>query len=92
VRIEWHQLAQADLIELIKYIANDNPVAATRSHEEIRRQVGLLASYPEIGRPGRIRGTRELVVSGTPFIAVYRTGELVTILRVLHGAQRWPAS
>lgn len=90
--IEWHQLAQGDLIELIKYIANDNPVAATRIHEEIRRQVGLLETYPEIGRLGRIRGTRELVVSGTPFIVVYRTGEHITILRVLHGAQRWPAS
>ncbi len=51
----------------------------------------MLAKYPEIGRPGRVRGTRELVVAGTPYIAAYRImGEVVTVLRVLHGARRWP--
>jgi plasmid stabilization system protein ParE len=53
--------------------------------------VELLIETPEIGRPGRIEGTRELVIQRTPYIAAYRIdGETVRILRVLHGAQEWP--
>jgi toxin ParE1/3/4 len=84
-------LARADLAELVEYIAADNPTAGYRVHEDIRKQTGLLAIYPEIGRPGRVRGTRELVVTGTPYIAAYRfAGGVVTVLRLLHGARRWP--
>jgi len=50
-----------------------------------------LAAYPELGRPGRRRGTRELVASGTPYIVVYRLRlSSVRVLAVMHGAQRWP--
>ncbi len=77
---------------IAEYIARDNPTAAYAVHEAIRRQVGRLADHPRIGRPGRIKGTRELVVSGTPYIVAYRAAaNEVTILRILHGAQRWPA-
>ena len=92
MRVEWHRLAQSDLTELMTFIAAEDPAAAARVHSEIRRQIGMLATYPEIGRLGRVPGTRELVVTGTPFIAAYRLGETVTILRVLHGARRWPLS
>jgi toxin ParE1/3/4 len=51
----------------------------------------LLSENPEIGRPGRVRDTRELVVARTPFIVAYRIRPaVVEIVRVLHGAQRWP--
>lgn len=90
MKIVWHPLAQADLIELITYIANDNPPAAERVHDEIRRQIGMLAGYPEMGRIGRVPGTRELILAGTPFVAVYAVDDAITILRVLHGARRWP--
>jgi toxin ParE1/3/4 len=91
VRVEWHPLARADLAELVAYIASDSPVAAYRVHYDIRKQTGLLAIHPEIGRPGRVRGTRELVITGTPYIAAYRfAGDVVTVLRLLHGARRWP--
>jgi toxin ParE1/3/4 len=90
VKIVWHPLAQADLIELITYIANDNPPAAARVHDEIRRQIGMLSGYPEMGRIGRVPRTRELIVAGTPFVTVYGVDDAVTILRVLHGARRWP--
>jgi toxin ParE1/3/4 len=84
-------LARADLAELVAYIASDNPVAAYRVHDDIRKQTTLLAIYPELGRPGRVRGTRELVVTGTPYIVAYRFAEdVVTVLRLLHGARRWP--
>jgi plasmid stabilization system protein ParE len=59
----------------------------------IRTCVEGLVQFPEMGRPGRIEGTRELVISSTPYIAAYRiVDEAVRILRVLHGAQQWPDS
>ena len=90
MKIVWHPLAQADLIALITFIAIDNPTAAARVHDEIRRQIGMLSEYPEMGRMGRVAGTRELIVAGTPFVAVYKIDDTITILRVLHGARRWP--
>ena len=73
------------------YIAVDNPSAAYRVHEEIRTQTEVLAMNSEVGRRGRVPGTRELVLMGTPYIAVYLVaGDVVTVLRVLHGAWRWP--
>ena len=91
MRVEWHPLARADLAELVAYIASDSPVAAYRVHDDIRKQTGLLVIHPGLGRPGRVRGTRELVISGTPYIAAYRfTGDVLTVLRLLHGARRWP--
>ena len=91
MRVDWHPLARTDLAELVEYIATDNPGAAYRVHDEIRKQINLLTTYPEIGRAGRVRGTRELVVTGTPYIAAYRlAGDVVFILRLLHGARRWP--
>lgn len=84
-------MARADLAELVAYIASDNPGAAYRVHDEIRKQTDLLATHPEIGRPGRARGTRELVVAGTPYIAAYRcAGDVLTVLRLLHRARLWP--
>ena len=91
MRVEWHPLARADLAEMVAYIASDNPAAGYRVHDDIRKQTNLLAIYPEIGRPGRVRGTRELVITGTPYIAAYRfAGDALTILRLLHGARLWP--
>ncbi len=90
MRILWHPLASTDLAELITYISSDNPKAAYRMHDEIRRQIGILSTHPEAGRVGRISGTRELVITGTPYIAAPRVSdEVITILR-LHGARRWP--
>ena len=93
MRVEWHPLARTDLAELVTYIAADNPKAAYRMHDEIRRQTGVLAAHPGAGRIGRVPGTRELVIVGTPYIAAYRvTKDAVTVLRLLHGARRWPLS
>jgi toxin ParE1/3/4 len=92
VRIEWRPLAENDLAEIVRYIAADSPQAAYHMQEEIARQTARLAEYPEIGRGGRVRGTRELVIARTPFVMAYRVGgEVVTVLRVLHGARKWPA-
>ena len=76
---------------IAEYIAQRNQTAAYAVEEAIRQQVGRLAEHPRSGRPGRVKGTRELVVSGTRYIVAYRVaGEVVMILRVLHGAQQWP--
>ncbi len=61
--------------------------------ERIEAEVERLARFPEIGRPGRVEGTRELVITGTPYIAAYSlAGARILILRILHGAQQWPGS
>ena len=57
----------------------------------IRQEVAILIDYPAAGRPGRVPNTRELVVAGTAYILPYRVaGRVVEILRVLHGARKWP--
>ncbi|WP_235911526.1 type II toxin-antitoxin system RelE/ParE family toxin [Mesorhizobium xinjiangense] len=91
MRVEWRPLAEQDLAEIVRYIATDNPQAAYGVLEVIREQSAKLADYPEIGRAGRVRGTRELVIAGTPFVVPYRVAnDIVTILRVMHGARKWP--
>jgi toxin ParE1/3/4 len=91
VRLEWSAFAIEDRNAIFDYIEEDSPSAAVVVDDRIRVQVRQLLQFPETGRPGRIEGTRELVISRTPYIAAYRiTGETVRILRVLHGAQLWP--
>lgn len=93
MNIIWLPTARANRTNAIDYIARKNLSAALDQLDEIERQSDMLAVYPEIGRVGRRRGTRELVVSRTPFILVYRLRprlKRVEILRLLHGAQNWP--
>lgn len=80
------------LDEIHAHIAVDGPKAALRTTQRIRTAVQGLALHPGLGRPGRVPGTRELVVTDTPFIVPYRVrGETIEIVAVFHGAQRWPA-
>ena len=91
MRVVWTARALRDLASLRAYIWQDNPAAAERQVERILAVAARLAEFPETGRPGRRAGTRELVVSRTPYLLPYRIrGELVEVLRVLHGRQRWP--
>jgi toxin ParE1/3/4 len=87
MEIRWLEDALADITEIYRYIAADDPKAAARVVGRIQAAVRLLAELPHRGRPGRWPGTRELIIPGMP----YRVqGELVEILRVFHGARRWP--
>ena len=80
-----------DLGAARSYIVLDNPTAALQQMEYIFDSVEILLRFPESGRLGRRRGTREFVISRTPFIVAYRVrGDTIELLRVLHGRQRWP--
>jgi toxin ParE1/3/4 len=89
--IVWTAPAGAQLAEAYSYIAESSPGAAVNQVELIVSATRNLADFPEMGRLGRRRGTRELVISGTPYIVVYRIRlSSVRVLAVMHGAQRWP--
>lgn len=91
MHVIWLEDASEDLGEIHGYIAQRNPAAATRIVERIVTAVARLATGPNLGRPGRVSGTRELVIRGTPYIVPYRiTGQNIEILRVYHGARQWP--
>jgi toxin ParE1/3/4 len=91
MRLRWAAPALRDLDALGDYIARDDPGAATRIVARIFEQTDQLAAHPHIGRPGRVPGTRELVVKDAPYIVPYRVrdGE-VELLAVFHGARQWP--
>ena len=89
--LEWSVLALGDRNAIFDYIEAESPRAAIDIDDRIRETVERLAEFPESGRAGRIDGTRELVISRTPYTAVYRiAGNAIRVLRVLHGAREWP--
>ena len=92
MRLRWTRPADRDLDEIAAYIGQDSPAAAARVVLELIDQaVTLLPTNPAIGRPGRVLGTRELVVGHLPYILAYRVREdAVEILRVLHTSRAWP--
>lgn len=91
MKLTWSAFALSDRDSIFTFIESDNPSAAVLIDERIVAAVRRLIDFPASGRVGRIAGTRELVISGTPYIAAYAvTKSAVRILRVLHGAQEWP--
>jgi toxin ParE1/3/4 len=91
MKIVWAAQALQDLMLVREHIKKDNESAAARVARRLRVAAKQLATHSEIGRPGRVGSTRELVVSGTPYILPYRIRhDSVEILAVLHGAQEWP--
>jgi toxin ParE1/3/4 len=94
MNIVWSPEAIQDLISLRAYIAEESPAGARRIVLRLLHDVEyLLPDNPHMGRPGRVPGTRELVIPRTPYIVPYRMqGESIQILHVYHGARRWPDS
>ncbi len=91
MKVLWLRRAERSLEQLADFIARDNPQAAYRMIMRLREAANALARTPDMGRPGRVRGTRELVVPGTPYILPYRaTKDSIQILHGLHGARSWP--
>ena len=91
MKVVWLPEAERNLENQLDFVSRHNARAAIALGDAIERSVRQLANHPRSARPGRVRGTRELVVPGTPFLIVYFLEEdAVVILRILHGAQRWP--
>lgn len=91
MRVVWLRRAIRDLEAVRDFVARDKPEAAQRLAGRLRKAVEVLAEQPGIGRPGRVPGTRELVVTNTPYLIPYRVrDQIIEILRVLHAARRWP--
>ncbi|MFA5119442.1 MAG: type II toxin-antitoxin system RelE/ParE family toxin [Candidatus Omnitrophota bacterium] len=91
MRVVWLENARAAREAAIEYIAQESLTAALSQLNEIEQQTSRLAEYPQLGRVGRKKGTRELVINRTPFIAIYRIkGGYIQVFRFLHGAQKWP--
>ena len=89
--VRWTALAQSEFDHQIDYVAADNLSAAYRLRDIVLKHTQMLANHPEMGRSGRKSGSRELVIAGTRYIAVYRLREpYVEIFRFLHGAQKYP--
>lgn len=83
--------AAIDLKSIETYIGSDNSLSAIHVLERIEEGAEYLITFPTIGRPGRVSKTRELIISGTPFIVVYQIpGTTIVVLRILHAARKWP--
>jgi toxin ParE1/3/4 len=91
MRVVWLRNAARDLDNQCAYVADDDPQAAARLAVRVKSAVSQLARHPAMGRPGRVEGTRELIIPGTSFVVPYRvSGDRIVLIRVLHAAQRWP--
>ncbi len=91
MQIRWLRTALRNLDEEATYIAADDPQAARLVVERVLNAVEVLASQPALGRPGRVPGTRELVVVNTRYVVPYRVrGQVVEVLRVFHTSRRLP--
>jgi toxin ParE1/3/4 len=93
LRLRWTRRAEGDLDDIAAYIGQDSPAAAARVVLElIERTEALLTRHAALGRPGRVLGTRELVIGGLPYVIPYRVRDNdIEILRVLHTSRRWPS-
>jgi len=89
--LQWLPKALANRDAQIAYIAQDNPLAAITQGDLIKTQVDQLIEQPGLGRIGRKRGTRELVISKTPFVVIFRVkAKRIEIIRLLHSSQQYP--
>jgi toxin ParE1/3/4 len=90
-QIEWRPQARADLLEIVAYIADDNPDAAQVLKDEIEAKAAKLPEHPKLYKPStRVKGMRELVVRSN-YIVLYReTPQWVEVVNVLHARRQWP--
>lgn len=93
MEVKWLNKALNNLNQEAEYIAADNPEAARIVVQQIRSAITLLAENPSLGRPGRITGTRELIVNKTRYLIPYRVkNDNVEILRIFHTSRKLPKS
>jgi addiction module RelE/StbE family toxin len=92
MEVRWSLQAADDLIQIVTYIQQqDSPEAARRIAQVIYERVEGLQTFPNRGSPGRVAGTRELILSPLPYIVFYRVRpEVVEVTAIIHGARQWP--
>jgi toxin ParE1/3/4 len=91
MRLRWTEEAATDLEHITDYLFENAPGRAAELVREIYNAPSAPLTFPYRGRPGRKAGTREFVLPRLPYIVVYQiTGEVIHIVRILHGAQKWP--
>jgi addiction module RelE/StbE family toxin len=89
--LRWTEAAAADLERIADYLSVETPHRAAHLVTSIYEAPETLLAFPHRGRPGRKSGTRELVLAPLPWIVVYAIrADAIYVVRVLHGAQRWP--
>lgn len=87
MRVRWTMDAADDLERICDYIAESRPESARRVAQSVVERIGTLETFPHLGRPGRVRGTREIAFPPLPFVAIYEVREEeIVVLRILHGA------
>lgn len=91
MQIRWTRKALNNLETAVHHIASDSPGNAHKVAQKIWDSIQLLRQQPGMGRPGRVSGTRELIISGMSFVVPYaeHKGEIV-ILRIIHASMKWP--
>ena len=93
MKVTWSSTAIEDLKDLRAFISQDDPAAAAATARMILASVDQLMTFPGSGRPGRAPGTREMVVTGKPYVLPYTVvRQEIRIAAVLHGARKWPES
>jgi len=93
MQVKWLRKALQNLDDEAEYIAQEDPAAARLIVQHIVKTIGLLQDNPALGHPGRIHGTRELVVPDTRYIVPYRVRprlQRIEILRIFHTSRRPP--
>lgn len=91
MKVLWSPTAERNADAIWEYIAQDDIDAADRIRTALDAAAERLGIHPRLGKSGRARKTRELVVAGTPYLLIYRVSpKKVEIARVLHGRQDWP--
>jgi toxin ParE1/3/4 len=91
MKVVWSRRAIRHLVALREFIARDSEQNASLVAERILHSIELLQTQPDMGRPGRVLGTRELVVPNTPYVIPYRVKrERLELIAVFHGRQEWP--
>lgn len=91
MKVVWSPRAIRNLVHLREYIEKGSEQNAALVAQRILRAINLLQTQPQMGRPGRVLGTRELIVPGTPYIIPYRVRwERLELIAVFHGRQKWP--
>lgn len=91
MQVKWLKRSLDNLNEEAEYLAQDNPPAAQAIVTHVIKSVNQLANLPNLGRAGRVFGTRELIITDFSYIIPYRVkSEVVDILRVFHTSRKWP--